>query len=121
MRVLVTGATGFIGRCLVRRLLSRGHKVRALVRGTSNIQDLDAEAEKATGDMTDTESLQKALRGVDMVYNCAGLLGKWGGQGRKALRGECCRSPESSYCLSLQPRAARHPREFGRGHWPRTE
>lgn len=83
MRVLVTGATGFIGRSLVGRLVSRGHKVRALVRETSNIEDLDPEAEKATGDMTDTESLRKALRGVDMVYNCAGLLGKWGGKEEK--------------------------------------
>ena len=78
MRVLVTGATGFIGRCLVRRLLSRGHHVRTLVRRSSMIQDLDAGAERATGDMTDTASLKKALQGVDRVYNCAGLLGKWG-------------------------------------------
>ncbi len=78
MRVLVTGATGFIGRCLVNRLLSREHKVRVLVRATSNIRELDGDAETATGDLTNEESLREALKGVDVVYNCAGLLGKWG-------------------------------------------
>lgn len=83
MRVLVTGATGFIGRCLVGRLLCLGHEVRALVRGTSTVRDLDAGVETVTGDLTDTESLRKAVQGVEMIYNCAGLLGKWGVQEEK--------------------------------------
>jgi nucleoside-diphosphate-sugar epimerase len=78
MRVLVTGATGFIGRCLVNRLLSQGYEVRALVRGTSSLQDLNAGAERAIGDLTDPESLRQVLQGVDLVYNCAGSLGTWG-------------------------------------------
>lgn len=77
MRVLVTGATGFIGRSLVARLLSRGNEVRVLARqATDGV--FDSAVQVAAGRLEDLPSLRAAVAGVDVVYHCAGLLGKWG-------------------------------------------
>jgi len=62
----VTGATGFIGRHLVNTLLTKGYKVRALVR-----QPLEYKVEGAVtkpADISDTESLRSALEGVHTAY-----------------------------------------------------
>jgi dihydroflavonol-4-reductase len=72
---LVTGATGHIGNVLVRALLARGRKVRALVlpgEDTSPLQDLPVEI--VTGDVLDTATLQKAMEGVSDVFHLAGII-----------------------------------------------
>jgi dihydroflavonol-4-reductase len=72
---LVTGATGHIGNVLIRHLLARGERVRALVwRGedTSSLDGLDVE--RVEGDVLDPESLRFALRGVETVYHLAGVI-----------------------------------------------
>ncbi len=69
---LVTGATGFIGRYVVRALTARGARVRALVRATSDTTGLDVE--RAVGDLSDPESLRRAADGVDVVLHLASLL-----------------------------------------------
>ncbi len=71
-RALVTGATGFIGRYLVRALAARGVAVRALVRPTSDTAGL--EAEPRVGDIGRPETLAAAARGVDVIYHLASLL-----------------------------------------------
>ncbi|MFC5718664.1 NAD-dependent epimerase/dehydratase family protein [Streptomyces gamaensis] len=77
--VLVTGAGGFIGGHLVRRLTERGHRVRVLVRAGSDRTGLaDRAAETVTGDLDDPESLRRATAGVRQVYNCAGKSADWG-------------------------------------------
>ncbi|MEV0504241.1 aminotransferase class I/II-fold pyridoxal phosphate-dependent enzyme, partial [Streptomyces spectabilis] len=80
--VLVAGAGGFIGGHLTRRLVERGHRVRALVRegsDRSGLADLHPDAvEVAIGDLTDPESLRRAAAGVRHVYNCTGLSADWG-------------------------------------------
>ena len=76
-RVLVTGATGFIGSRLVRRLLARGDTVRVLVRDLSRARELGA-VQLHEGDLLDPESLEGAGRDVDRVIHCASMLGKWG-------------------------------------------
>lgn len=74
MRCLVTGATGFLGSHLTRRLCGAGERVRALVRATSNQRRLAGlELEIAEGDITDRASLERALEGVDLVYHCAAM------------------------------------------------
>jgi dihydroflavonol-4-reductase len=73
-RYLVTGATGFFGRPLVRRLLDRGHEVVALVRKPTT--DLPAEVEIAIGDILDKESVARALAGADGVFHCAGKVSR---------------------------------------------
>ncbi len=73
--ILVTGATGHIGNVLVRKLIEKGEKVRALVwRGedTTPIQGLDVES--VEGDVLDPESLTPAFRGVDRVFHLAGII-----------------------------------------------
>ena len=74
MNVLVTGANGFLGAHLVRRLAARGDAVRCLVRPTSDTSSLDGLAyERALGDVTDPGSLARALQGVDLVFHLAGI------------------------------------------------
>jgi uncharacterized protein YbjT (DUF2867 family) len=64
-RILVTGATGFIGRRLVPALLAEGHDVRAMTRHPRNY---DGPGEAVGGDMDDPDSLAAPLEGVDVAY-----------------------------------------------------
>lgn len=76
---LVTGASGFLGRYLVDALVSREDRVRALVRTSSHISHLPlSKVETATGDLSDVQSLEKSLDGVDVVYHCAAYVSDWG-------------------------------------------
>jgi len=75
MPTLVTGATGFLGSHIARKLAGRGEKVRILIRKSSktvNIDDIDAE--RVYGDVTDMESVRKAIEGCDALYHAAGLV-----------------------------------------------
>ena len=79
MKVLITGATGYIGSHLVNRALSLGHEVKVLVRETSHYQSLKANnVELVIGDLADNQALKSACSNVDVIYHAAGLLGKWG-------------------------------------------
>lgn len=78
MTTLVTGGTGFIGAALVRELLARGERVRCLVRpqsGAANLEGLDYE--RVNGDISDSDSLRRALQGVERVYHLAALYAIW--------------------------------------------
>ncbi|MFC7328131.1 NmrA family NAD(P)-binding protein [Marinactinospora rubrisoli] len=67
MTVLVTGATGTVGRHLVARLLAAGHRVRALTRDPA-CAELPAGAEVVAGDLTDVASLGAAFAGVTAAH-----------------------------------------------------
>jgi uncharacterized protein YbjT (DUF2867 family) len=70
--VLVVGGTGFLGSQVVTELLSRGKRVRALVRPASDAKTLEqAGAEIARGDMMDPASLLRAMDGADAVVSTA--------------------------------------------------
>jgi nucleoside-diphosphate-sugar epimerase len=76
MRVLVTGATGFIGGAVARRLARDGHDVRALARPGSNTRRLaDDGVEIADGDVRDRDSLAVAMRGCSHVVHLAAAKG----------------------------------------------
>ncbi len=77
--ILVAGATGAVGSEIVRRLLGRGKKVRALVRTSSDPQKVDslekAGAEIARGDLKDAASLERACHGVTAVISTVSMIG----------------------------------------------
>jgi dihydroflavonol-4-reductase len=75
MKVLVTGGTGFAGYHLCRRLVEDGHRVVALARQPAAAGDLaKTGVEIAGGDLSDPESLKRALAGVEMVYHLAAVF-----------------------------------------------
>ena len=74
MKVLVTGASGFLGSHIAERLAADGHSVRLLLRHTSSREWLAFPHEIALGDVTDAESLRAAVSGVDSVVHSAGLV-----------------------------------------------
>ncbi len=75
---LVTGATGFVGGHVVRKLLSRGEPVRVLVRKNSSLKNLQGlSVEVATGDLTDRSSVRQALAGVRLLYHVAADYRLW--------------------------------------------
>lgn len=75
MKILVTGATGFLGGWVVKRLLDEGQSVRIIRRKNSSLEDLQGlQFEEAEGDVTNLESLVEATRGVDSVFHLAGLV-----------------------------------------------
>lgn len=74
MRVLITGATGFVGSHLVAALAGRGAEIRALVRRTSRTTQLEhLGVERIEGGLDDVAALQRAVEGVDVVFHLAAL------------------------------------------------
>ena len=74
-KILVTGASGFIGFHLTRALLNQGHDVSCLVRKSSRLDRLAGlPVRRADGDVTDAESLRRVMPGYDAVYHLAGLV-----------------------------------------------
>lgn len=78
MTTLVTGAAGFVGSAVVRCLLDAGHDVRALVRSTSDLRNLeDLPVEVMYGDLTDLDSVRKAVDGCEFVFHVAADYRLW--------------------------------------------
>lgn len=81
MKILITGASGFIGQQLTRRLLAAGHALRLLTRSKNNIPDTfssHAQVEVVEGDLTKPDELGGLLDGVEVVFHLAGMLGQAG-------------------------------------------
>jgi dihydroflavonol-4-reductase len=72
MKVLVIGASGFLGANLVRALLAKGEQVRAMVRPSSRLQVLEGlDVERVQADLTDAGSLQRVCQEMQIVYQAA--------------------------------------------------
>jgi dihydroflavonol-4-reductase len=77
-KVLVTGASGFVGSAVARSLLARGFKVTTLVRGSSPRTNLDGlPFDIAVGDMTDQASVEAAAKGARYLFHVAADYRIW--------------------------------------------
>ena len=86
MKILVTGATGFVGNHLTKALVDQGHQVRALVLETddaSRMEELGTEVFR--GDLTEAESLEGCCDEMDAVIHSACALASTFDAGRAAL------------------------------------
>ncbi len=78
MIILVTGATGFVGSAVARRLIAAGEAVRVLVRASSDTRNIDDLAvERVTGDLADPDSLKHAVAGCQRLYHVAADYRLW--------------------------------------------
>jgi nucleoside-diphosphate-sugar epimerase len=77
--VLVTGATGLVGNCVVHKLHAAGYRVQAMVRANSNRGNLDSLGiEFVEGDLADVDSLPSAVKDAEVVVHSAAHIGDWG-------------------------------------------
>jgi len=78
MKALVTGATGFVGAAVARRLLAAGFEVRVLARPGSNRRNLEGlDLEVVEGDLTDRASLARAAQGCGGLFHAAADYRLW--------------------------------------------
>ena len=77
MKCLVTGAAGFIGSALVKRLFMEGYEVKALLHKTKPTT-YEKKAEYVYGDITEIESIKPFFKDVDFVFHCAAMVKDYG-------------------------------------------
>jgi dihydroflavonol-4-reductase len=78
MKILITGANGFVGSAVLRLLINAGHDVRALVRPGSDRRNFDGiELEVIEGDLRDPASLERAVVGCDVLFHIAADYRLW--------------------------------------------
>jgi predicted dehydrogenase/nucleoside-diphosphate-sugar epimerase len=76
--ILITGATGFIGGCLAEKLIAQGRRIRVLARNPRGLKPAlqSPLVNIIKGDITDSEAIRKAVKGVKIVYHLAHALGQ---------------------------------------------
>ena len=88
-KVLVTGATGFIGSHVARLLAERGDELRLGVeRDSPELALADLDAERVRLELRDRRSVRRAIGGVERVFHCAGVTSVRPEDARAPLRGQ---------------------------------
>ncbi|MEC7875977.1 MAG: hopanoid-associated sugar epimerase [Pseudomonadota bacterium] len=78
MKVLITGATGFLGSAVLRLLVNEGYNVRVLVRENANMRNLEKfDIEVIRGDLQNTDSLKPAVHSCDQLFHVAADYRLW--------------------------------------------
>ncbi len=78
MLAFVTGATGFVGSHVARVLAEQGADLRLLVRSSSDVRNIDGlEADRVTGDLRDSPSIERAMSGCEVVFHVAADYRLW--------------------------------------------
>ena len=77
MNCLVTGASGFIGSSLTKRLVKEGYSVKALIH-KNKPKSFEKDIQYITGDITDPSSLKTAVENVDLIFHCAAFVRDFG-------------------------------------------
>ena len=117
-RVLVTGASGFIGHHLIQALLEASQQVTCLVRKTSNVSHLPLnDISLVYGELSDPDSLHPSVSEVDTVYHLAGLTTAFNPEslyatnqiGTRNLVQACAASPSPPVFVLLSSLAAAGP------------
>ena len=104
LRVLITGATGFLGSHVAEILAADGHEIRALVRASSNTRLLEGlGAQLARGSFDPALGLEDAVRGVDAIVHCAG-------GGKLKTEADLFRQNTQATCALLDAARANAPR-----------
>ena len=86
MKILITGATGFLGSHLVRALNAQGEAPRVLYRSLSKLEALEGlQFEAVRGDLDDVESLERACAGCEIVFHVAAKADYWKDDDKTAL------------------------------------
>lgn len=107
MRILVTGATGFIGRHIAARLGAAGHRVVCCVRDVPRARRLFPDCECIPCDFNDDvapDAWLPRLAGVDAVVNCVGILQSRRGQAMAAIHRD---APKALFDACAQARLRR--------------
>ena len=126
-RALVTGATGFIGYHLVKRLVELGYEVTCLVRPSSDRSRLACLNPRfVEGDINDEDSIRRSLKGIDVVYHLAGAtkalsssrLMRVNEVGTRNVASQCASMEDSPTLVLVSSMAAAGPAVNGR---PRIE
>jgi nucleoside-diphosphate-sugar epimerase len=79
LRILITGATGFVGSHVADAASQRGHKVSTIARANSDTSRLKEQgAVIHRGDLTDVEVIRQAVDGAEAIIHCAAKVGDWG-------------------------------------------
>ena len=84
-RVLVTGASGFVGSAVAAALIARGVRVRALVRAASARDNLPRGVELAEGDLRDAAAMDAAMQGVRYLFHVAADYRLWARDPREII------------------------------------
>jgi uncharacterized protein YbjT (DUF2867 family) len=115
MRILVTGATGYIGGRLVPRLIEQGHTVRVLVRNPDRLTDVPwaSDVEIVKGDLTQLVDVADALAGIEVLYYLAHAMASGGDfeRGEEIAARNAARAAREQGVSRIVYLGGLHPRE----------